>query len=196
MAVKVQFEIGHTSKLISKETVGEDPQSFTHDWEIYVQGVNKADISAFVEKVVFVLHESFPNHKRVFKEPPYSLQEFGYAGFLILVEIHFRNCNDPKIITYQYDLTLHTTGPPQHHAQVNSHIFEAPSEEFRAKLMDGGSVPVFFAEATEATLNNEIGVAKRKGDSADTLTDADLGAGKKHKSGNEDPAESKAFSAI
>jgi len=62
MAVKVQFEIGHTSKLRSKKTP--HPQAFTHDWEIYVQGVNKADISAFVEKVVFVLHESFPKPKR------------------------------------------------------------------------------------------------------------------------------------
>lgn len=59
MAVKVQFEIGHTSKLRSKKK-----QHFTHDWEIYVQGVNKADISAFVDKVVFILHNSFPKPKR------------------------------------------------------------------------------------------------------------------------------------
>lgn len=59
MAVKVQFEIGHTSKVRSKKK-----QAFTHDWEIYVQGVNKADISAFVDKVVFILHESFHKPKR------------------------------------------------------------------------------------------------------------------------------------
>ncbi|XP_017091976.2 protein ENL [Drosophila bipectinata] len=209
MAVKVQFEIGHTSKLRSKKTP--HPQSFTHDWEIYVQGVNKADISAFVEKVVFLLHESFPKPKRVFKEPPYALQESGYAGFLLPVEIHFRNRDDPKRITYQYDLSLQTTGPPQHRVQVKTHIFEAPSEEFRAKLMRGGGVPVFGANVAtsniartlspsvagaDATSNNEIGVVKGKGGSAATLTNADLGAGKKHKSRNEDPAKSNAFSAL
>lgn len=56
----MQFEIGHTSKLRSKK----HPQAFTHDWEIYVQGVNKAEISAFVDKVVFILHNSFPKPKR------------------------------------------------------------------------------------------------------------------------------------
>lgn len=60
MAVKVQFEIGHTSKLRSKKT----PEGFTHDWELYVKGVSGADISCFVEKVIFNLHESFPKPKR------------------------------------------------------------------------------------------------------------------------------------
>ncbi|EDV35299.1 uncharacterized protein Dana_GF11496 [Drosophila ananassae] len=143
MAVEVQFKIGQKSKLRSKKKPY--PQDFTHDWEIYVQGVNKADISAFVEKVVFVLHESFPNHKRVFKEPPYALQESGYAGFVLSVEIHLRNRlrKDPKQITYQYTLVLLSTGPHQHHVEVKTHIFEAPSEEFRTKLMRGGGIPIF-----------------------------------------------------
>ncbi|XP_001965931.3 protein AF-9 [Drosophila ananassae] len=209
MAVKVQFEIGHTSKLRSKKTP--HPQAFTHDWEIYVQGVNKADISAFVEKVVFLLHESFPKPKRVIKEPPYALQESGYAGFLLPVEIHFRNRDDPKRITYQYDLVLQSTGPPQHHVEVKTHIFEAPSEEFRTKLMRGGGVPVFGANVAtsniartlspsvagaEATANNELGVVKGKGGSAAISANADLGAGKKHKSRNEDSGKSNAFSAL
>ncbi|KAH8243363.1 hypothetical protein KR032_006844 [Drosophila birchii] len=177
MAVKVQFEIGNTSRLRGKKTP--HPQDFTHDWEIYVKGVNQADISNFVDKVVFQLHESFPNHKRVFKEPPYAIQESGYAGFLLSVEIFFRNRDEPKSITYQYDLVLKSTGPPQHHVQVKTHIFEAPSEEFRTKLMRGGGVPVFGANigassisrtqspsvgsAGEAAPNNEIGIVKAKG---------------------------------
>lgn len=60
MAVKVQFEIGHISKLRVKKT----PNGFTHDWELYVKGVNGADISHYVEKVVFHLHNSFPKPKR------------------------------------------------------------------------------------------------------------------------------------
>lgn len=60
MAVKVQFQIGHSSKLRSKKTV----EGFTHDWELYVKGVNQSDISAFVEKIIFNLHESFQKPKR------------------------------------------------------------------------------------------------------------------------------------
>lgn len=60
MAIKVEFEIGHTAKLRSKKTA----EGFTHDWELYVQGTNKNDISAFVDKIVFILHDSFPKPKR------------------------------------------------------------------------------------------------------------------------------------
>ncbi|KAH8243356.1 hypothetical protein KR032_006831 [Drosophila birchii] len=210
MAVKVQFEIGHTSRLRSKKTP--HPQAFTHDWEIYVKGVNQADISNFVDKVVFQLHESFPKPKRVFKEPPYAIQESGYAGFLLPVEIFFRNRDEPKRIMYQYDLVLQSTGPPQHHVQVKTHIFEAPSEEFRAKLMRGGGVPVFGANigassisrtlspsvgsAGEAAPNNEIGIVKAKGGANTISMNVDLGAGKKHKSRPEDPGKSNAFSAL
>lgn len=59
-AIKVQFQIGHTSKLRSKKTI----EGFTHDWELYVKGVQQADISLFVEKIVFNLHESFQKPKR------------------------------------------------------------------------------------------------------------------------------------
>lgn len=60
MAIKVQFEIGHSSKLKSKPTL----EGFTHDWEVFVSGDDKSNISEYVEKVVFNLHESFRKPKR------------------------------------------------------------------------------------------------------------------------------------
>ena len=60
MSVKVVFEIGHIASLKSKIT----PEGFTHDWELYVRGSDSADISHFIDKVVFNLHESFPKPKR------------------------------------------------------------------------------------------------------------------------------------
>ncbi len=36
----------------------------THNWTVYVRGVYNEDISYFVKKVVFVLHDSFPNPTR------------------------------------------------------------------------------------------------------------------------------------
>uniref|UniRef100_A0A1A9X1X8 YEATS domain-containing protein n=1 Tax=Glossina brevipalpis TaxID=37001 RepID=A0A1A9X1X8_9MUSC len=138
MAVKVQFEIGHTSKLRSKKT----PEGFTHDWELYVKGVSGADISCFVEKVIFNLHESFPKPKRVCKEPPYMIQESGYAGFMLPIDIYFRIRDEPKRVQFNYDLDLQQTGPPQHRCDIQKFIFDNPSEEFRLKLLKGGGVPV------------------------------------------------------
>lgn len=59
-AVRIQFEVGHVASLKSNVT----KEGFTHDWELFVRGCDGTDISAYVEKVVFTLHESFPKPKR------------------------------------------------------------------------------------------------------------------------------------
>lgn len=40
------------------------PEGYTHDWELFVRGLDGTDISHFVDKVVFTLHDSFPKPKR------------------------------------------------------------------------------------------------------------------------------------
>lgn len=60
MRIKVAFDIGHSSYMKSKAT----PDGFTHDWELSVRGSDGSNISRFVEKVVFNLHESFPRPTR------------------------------------------------------------------------------------------------------------------------------------
>lgn len=54
------FEIGHESSVRNKRT----PEGFTHDWELFVRGADNTDIHFFVDKVVFHLHDTFPNPKR------------------------------------------------------------------------------------------------------------------------------------
>ncbi|GBP79849.1 hypothetical protein EVAR_89288_1 [Eumeta japonica] len=106
-AVKVNFEIGHKASIRAKKT----PEGFTHDWEVFVRGQEGADISHFVEKVVFHLHATFPKPKRVVKEPPFSIKESGYAGFNLPIEIYLKNREEPKKIKFHYDLSLQEKGP-------------------------------------------------------------------------------------
>lgn len=54
--IKVAIEIGHTSHQKSKKS----PDGYTHDWELFVRGADGTNISRFVDRVVFNLHESFP----------------------------------------------------------------------------------------------------------------------------------------
>jgi len=133
MSIKVQFEIGHKAVLKAKKAA----DNFTHDWELYVKGVDKADISSYIEKIVFNLHESFPKPKRTFKEPPFVLKESGYAGFILPIDIHFKN---RTMQTYQYDIDLQPSGPPVHKSEIKTHIFENSSEDFRQKLLKGGGI--------------------------------------------------------
>uniref|UniRef100_A0A1B0B5N6 YEATS domain-containing protein n=1 Tax=Glossina palpalis gambiensis TaxID=67801 RepID=A0A1B0B5N6_9MUSC len=177
MAVKVQFEIGHTSKLRSKKT----PEGFTHDWELYVKGVSGADISCFVEKVIFNLHESFPKPKRVCKEPPYTIQESGYAGFMLPIDIYFRIREEPKRVQFNYDLDLQQTGPPQHRCDIQKFIFDNPSEEFRLKLLKGGGVPV--SGVVPGTVGATMVSSAMAGDNHKPLPVTEI---KKHKSRSEE----------
>lgn len=58
--VRVLFEIGHVATVRNEPT----EEGFTHDWELYLRGADNTEIHHFVEKVIFHLHETFPNHRR------------------------------------------------------------------------------------------------------------------------------------
>ena len=45
----------------------------THDWTIYVKPYENEDMSSYVKKVQFRLHESYPNPNRIVTTPPYEV---------------------------------------------------------------------------------------------------------------------------
>lgn len=56
MPIRILFEIGHKAARKAKPL-----DAFTHDWELFVRGLDGKEMSKYVEKIVFNLHESFPN---------------------------------------------------------------------------------------------------------------------------------------
>uniref|UniRef100_A0A8C8VH08 MLLT3 super elongation complex subunit n=1 Tax=Pelusios castaneus TaxID=367368 RepID=A0A8C8VH08_9SAUR len=117
-------------------------EGFTHDWMVFVRGPEHSNIQHFVEKVVFHLHESFPRPKRVCKDPPYKVEESGYAGFILPIEVYFKNKEEPKKVRFDYDLFLHLEGhPPVNHLRCEKLTFNNPTEEFRRKLLKAGGDP-------------------------------------------------------
>lgn len=134
-AVQVKLELGHRAQVRKKPTV----EGFTHDWMVFVRGPGHSNIQHFVEKVVFHLHESFPKPKRVCKDPPYKVEESGYAGFILPIEVYFKNKEEPKKVRFDYDLFLHLEGhPPVNHLRCEKLTFNNPTEEFRRKLLKAG----------------------------------------------------------
>ncbi|XP_024864020.1 protein AF-9 isoform X2 [Kryptolebias marmoratus] len=106
---------------------------------VFVRGPEHSNIQYFVEKVVFHLHESFPKPKRVCKDPPYKVEESGYAGFILPIEVYFKNKEEPKKVRFDYDLFLHLEGhPPVNHLRCEKLTFNNPTEEFRKKLLKAG----------------------------------------------------------
>lgn len=82
------------------------------------------------------LIKSFPFS--VVKEPPYSVKESGYAGFALPIEIHLRNKDEPKKVSFHYDLNLQQAGAPIIKVQKEKYIFNSPNDEFKMKLLKGG----------------------------------------------------------
>ncbi|XP_015704580.1 protein AF-9 isoform X3 [Coturnix japonica] len=81
--------------------------------------------------------------RRVCKDPPYKVEESGYAGFILPIEVYFKNKEEPKKVRFDYDLFLHLEGhPPVNHLRCEKLTFNNPTEEFRRKLLKAGGIMV------------------------------------------------------
>ncbi|KAK3803668.1 hypothetical protein RRG08_023382 [Elysia crispata] len=65
----------------------------THQWTVYVKPFNNEDMSAYVKKINFKLHDSYPSPNRIVTKPPYEVTETGWGEFEIIIKIYF---NDPQ----------------------------------------------------------------------------------------------------
>ncbi|KAH6938946.1 hypothetical protein HPB50_015070 [Hyalomma asiaticum] len=133
-SIEVKLELGHRAVLRARPTA----EGFTHDWTVFVRGPEGCNIQHFVDKVVFLLHESFPKPKRVIKEPPYQVSESGYAGFNMPVEVYFRTREDPKKVKFVYDLYLSVDGTPISNIRCEKLTFHNPPDDFCHKLLKAG----------------------------------------------------------
>lgn len=65
----------------------------THQWTVYIKPFKNEDMSTYIKKVNFKLHESYPNQNRVVAKPPYEVTETGWGEFEVIIKIYF---NDPQ----------------------------------------------------------------------------------------------------
>ena len=85
------------------------------------------------------------------KEPPYQVSESGYAGFNMPIDIHFRNKEEPRKLTFHYDMFLHEEHfPPVSHIRCEKLTFQNPTEDFRRRLIKAGGV------STEIIVLNDV----------------------------------------
>ena len=63
----------------------------SHQWTLYLRGLNNEDLSPCIEKVVFQLHPSFAQPIREYKHPPYEVTEKGWGEFEAQIRIHWKD---------------------------------------------------------------------------------------------------------
>ncbi|XP_076315313.1 YEATS domain-containing protein 4 Gas41 isoform X2 [Tachypleus tridentatus] len=72
----------------------------THQWTVYVKPYKNEDMSIYVKKVHFKLHESYANQNRVVTKPPYEVTETGWGEFEIVIKIYFHDPNERPVTVY------------------------------------------------------------------------------------------------
>lgn len=72
----------------------------THAWTCYLKPFKSEDMSFFIKKVQFKLHESYPNPLRILSKPPYEIQETGWGEFEIIIKIFFQDPAEKPITIY------------------------------------------------------------------------------------------------
>lgn len=87
------------------------PPDHTHRWRVFVEGVNGEDISYWLKKVQFKLHETYAQALRTVEQPPFEVTETGWGEFEIQVKLYFVPESTEKPQTLWHGLKLHPYGP-------------------------------------------------------------------------------------
>lgn len=72
--VMVPIVYGNFAKYFGKKR---EEDNHTHSWTVYLKPYRNEDLSAYIKKVHFRLHDSYPNQNRILTKPPYEVSETG-----------------------------------------------------------------------------------------------------------------------
>ena len=78
---------GNVSKYFGKKR---EEDGHTHQWTVYLKPYKNEDMSAYVKKVNFKLHDSYSNANRTVTKPPYEVTETGWGEFEIVIKVYFQ----------------------------------------------------------------------------------------------------------
>lgn len=127
------------------------PEDHTHHWRVFVKGVNDEDISYWLKKVQFKLHETYAQSVRTIEGPPFEVSETGWGEFEIQIKLYFVGESMEKPQTVWHGLKLHPYGEDaegqrerrdvivsQNYDEV---LFNEPVEQFYDLLTGGTGQP-------------------------------------------------------
>jgi YEATS domain-containing protein 4 len=125
------------------------PADHTHRWKVFVRGINGEDISYWLRKVQFKLHDTYANSVRMIEAPPFEVEETGWGEFEIAIKFYFVPESTEKPQTIWHSLKLHPygddiEGKKERREMVKSVcyeevLFNEPVEQFYEILTGGPS---------------------------------------------------------
>lgn len=122
----------------------------THSWKVFVRGINNEDISYWLKRVQFKLHETYSNSLRMVEGPPFEVEETGWGEFEIAIKFYFVPESTEKAQTIWHGLKLHPYGDDIEGKKERREIvksicyeevmFNEPVEQFYDILTGGGNI--------------------------------------------------------
>ncbi|GIY26597.1 YEATS domain-containing protein 4 [Caerostris extrusa] len=79
-----------------------DEDGHTHQWNVYLKAYDNEDMSVYIKRVHFKLHESYADPNRVCHSPPYQVTETGWGEFEIVIKIFFQDSNERPVTIYHF----------------------------------------------------------------------------------------------
>ncbi|KEF59951.1 YEATS domain-containing protein 4 [Exophiala aquamarina CBS 119918] len=126
------------------------PADHTHKWKVFVRGINGEDISYWLRKVQFKLHDTYANSIRMIESPPFEVEETGWGEFEIAIKFYFVPESNEKPQQIWHGLKLHpylgdVEQQKRDRALISSMcyeevLFNEPVEAFYDLLTGGGRV--------------------------------------------------------
>eukprot|EP00039_Didymoeca_costata_P019960 m.339535 g.339535 ORF g.339535 m.339535 type:complete len:218 (-) comp18854_c0_seq1:56-709(-) len=164
----------------------------THKWTVYLRsGVGK-DLSPFISKVTFKLHESFTKPNRTLTSPPYEVTESGWGEFEVQIKVHLNDPSEQPIMMHHF-LKLYESHSPEKVAspeRVQSEtydeiVFPSPTPQMlpilEANCIDAKRKAAKDYDEEEKSQITAIHTAKAKiADSIQMLVDKDREIEKTH----------------
>ncbi|KZT29388.1 yeats family protein [Neolentinus lepideus HHB14362 ss-1] len=160
---------GNTATVLTQEERNAlSTPDHTHKWTVAVRSAASApdsdivggadDLSYFIKRVTFKLHETYANPTRNVDKPPFEVSETGWGEFDIQIRITFVPESGEKAISFFHHLKLHpwtaTTEPeippleealkigPVHSWQYDEIVFNDPFQSFLQTLLAHPPTPL------------------------------------------------------
>ncbi|WBW74469.1 NuA4 and Swr1 complex YEATS family subunit Yaf9 [Schizosaccharomyces osmophilus] len=121
--------IGNDAKPLTPEERAHAHTDHTHTWRIFVEGVDGEDISKWIKKVVFKLHDTYNNSTRSIESLPFEVIETGWGEFDIMIRIFFMPETHEKSLTFYHRLKLHPYGPRMEEEKAAGGLVESVQYE-------------------------------------------------------------------
>lgn len=95
------------------------PDGHTKGWRVYVRPIpNGPDMSAWLKKVQFKLHHTYPDASRTIEAPgPFEVTETGYGEFGVEIRLYFAPESGEKAVYREHYLVLGSYGSEEQRAR-------------------------------------------------------------------------------